>query len=61
MWSVKIVFLKTSQNLQENTRARSPFLIKFWVNFIKKETLIEVFFCEFCEIFKNTFFMEYLR
>ena len=24
-------------------------------NFIKKETLVQVFFCEFCEIFKNTF------
>ena len=25
-------------------------------NFIKKETLAQVFYCEFCEIFKNTFF-----
>ena len=25
-------------------------------NFIKKETLAQVFSCEFCEIFKNTFF-----
>ena len=25
-------------------------------NFIKKETLAEVFFCEFCEIFKSIFF-----
>ena len=25
-------------------------------NFIKKETLAEVFFCELCEISKNTFF-----
>ena len=30
-------------------------------NFIKKETLAQVFFCEFCEIFKNTFFTEHLR
>ena len=28
--------------------------------FLKKETLAQVFFCEFCEIFKNTFFTEYL-
>ena len=27
-------------------------------NFIKKETLAQVFLCEFCEIFKNTFFTE---
>ena len=25
-------------------------------NFIKKELLTQVFFCKFCEIFKNTFF-----
>ena len=30
-------------------------------NFIKKDTLAQVFFCEFCEISKNTFFTEYLR
>ena len=27
-----------------------------FLNFIKKETLAQVFFCEFCEISKNTFF-----
>ena len=27
-------------------------------NFIKKETLAQVFLCEFCEISKNTFFTE---
>ena len=27
-------------------------------NFIKKEILAQVFFCEFCEISKNTFFTE---
>ena len=30
-------------------------------NFIKKEALAQVFSCEFCEIFKNTFFTEKLR
>ena len=30
-------------------------------NFIKKETRAQVFSCEFCEIFKNTFFTEHLR
>ena len=30
--------------------------ITFWTcNFIKKETLAQVFSCEFCEISKNTF------
>ena len=28
--------------------------------FIKKETLAQVFSCEFCEISKDTFFTEYL-
>ena len=28
--------------------------------FIKKETLAHVFYCKFCEIFKNTFFIEHL-
>ena len=29
-------------------------------NVIKKETLAQVFSCEFCEISKNTFFAEHL-
>ena len=29
-------------------------------NFIKKETLTQVFSCEFCKISKNTFFTEHL-
>ena len=51
--SVKKLFLEISQNSQENTCARASFLIKF--SFIKKETLVQVFSCEFCEISKNTF------
>ena len=47
--SIKKVFLKISQN----TCARVSFLIKL-------QTLAQVFFCEFCEIFKNTFFTEHL-
>ena len=30
-------------------------------SFIKKETIAQMFSCEFCEIFKNTFFTEHLR
>ena len=56
--SVKKVFLEISQNSQENTCARASFLIVAGgaCNFIKKETLAQVFSCEFCEISKNTFF-----
>ena len=30
-------------------------------NFIKKEILAQVFFCEICESFMNTFFTEHLQ
>ena len=43
----KQVFLEISQNSQEN-------------NFLKKETLAQVFYCEFCEISKKAFFTEHL-
>ena len=51
MYSIKKVFLKSSQNSQENSCV---------TNFIEKGTLTQVFFREFCEIFKNTFFTEHL-
>ena len=28
---------------------------------LQKESLTQVFFCEYCEILKNSFFIEYLR
>ena len=43
---MKKMYLKISQNLQENICARTPF--------IKKETLAEVFSCAFCKLSKNT-------
>ena len=30
-------------------------------NFIKKETLVQAFSCEFCEISMNAFYIEHLR
>ena len=65
-WSVllKKGFLKTSQNSQENTCARVFFLksckLEAYI-FIKKKTQAQVFSCEFCEIFKKTFFKEHPR
>ena len=56
--SVKKVFLEISQNSLENICARVSFLIKLQAeagNFIKKETLAQVFSYEFCEFSKNTF------
>ena len=55
--SVKNVFLKILLNWQEHTCARVSFLIKLQAYFIKKR----LFSCEFCEIFKNTFFIEHPR
>ena len=49
--SIKKGVLRILQNSQENTCVR--------VNFIKKETLAQVFSCEFCKISKNTFFTEH--
>ena len=49
--SVQKVFLGISQNSQENTCVRV---------FFKKETLAQVFCCEFCQISKNTCFTEHL-
>ena len=58
------MFLKISQNLQENICAKVSFLIRLQAeafNFIKKRNLSRLFFCEFREIFRNTFFFsEYL-
>ena len=56
--------LKISPNSQENTYARVSLLIKLQAtvcNFIKKDTLAQVFACECCEISKNTFSTEHLR
>ena len=56
--------LEISQNSQETTCARVIFKNKVAglqaCNFIKKETLAQVLSCEFCEIFKKTFFTEHL-
>ena len=61
---MKKVFLEISQNSQENTCARVSFLIKLQAsgfNVNKKDTVAQVFSCEFCEISKNAFFREHLR
>ena len=54
----KKVFLQISQNFQENTCASVSFFKK--KDFIKKETLVQVFSWEFCKICNNVFFTEHL-
>ena len=48
----KGVLKKSMQNSKESTCARVSFLIK--LNFIKKETLAQMFSCEFYEGFNDT-------
>ena len=62
--SIKKVFIEVSQNSQENTCAKVTFLIKLQAqiyDFIKKETLAQVFSCEFCEFLTTPFLTEHLR
>ena len=51
------VFLRNFAKLTENTCARVSFLIKFF----KKETLVQVFYSEFCKVSKSAFSTEHLR
>ena len=58
MCSVTKVFLEISQSSQENTCARDSFLINCRpevCNFIKKETLAQVFSCEFVKLLRTPF------
>ena len=58
--SAKKVFLKVSQNSQENAFAKVSFLIKLQT-LLKKRLWHRCFPVNFCEIFKNTFFIEHLQ
>ena len=52
------VFIEVWQNSLKNASAGVSFLIKLQAlacNFIKKETLVQVFSYEFCEISENVF------
>ena len=61
----KKVFLEISQNSQENTCAkvkRGKHLCHLCSSFfIKKETLAQVFSCEFCAVSKNIFLQNIFR
>ena len=62
-----MVFLKMSQCSQGNNcvgvyfdRARGHQVAVFWApSLTEKENPTQVFFCEYCEIFKNIYFQEY--
>ena len=57
--SVKELFLKISQNPQENTCARV--CEGGTCNFIKNETLAQVLSCEFCEILRTPLLQNLLQ
>ena len=60
-FSIKSVFLKTSQNAEENNCARVPFLIKLSCPSLQlKKTPGEVFSCEYLEIVENACFVKSL-
>ena len=52
--SVKKLFLEISQ-IHRKMPVPEPLFNKVELKFFKKETVAQVFSCEFCEIFKNTF------
>ena len=56
MFSVKKMFLEFPKIQRKTPVWDSLFYQFFYLNFIKIETLAQVFSCEFCEISKNTFF-----
>ena len=60
--SVRKVILRNFAKFAGKHLCQSLFLTKLLAacNFITKETLAQVFSCEFCEISKNTFFTEHL-
>ena len=59
---IKNRVLKNFAKFTGNYLFQSLFFNKvFFIFFIKKDTLTQVFSCEFCKIFKNTFFMRYIR
>ena len=62
--SVEKVFLKNSQNSQENNCTGISYFSKGAglrpATLLKKTLCAQVFSCKFCEIFKSTFFIEHM-
>ena len=54
------IFLTFSDHNVKKQKQPPEVFCKKSCNFIKKESLAQVFSCEFCEISKNTFFTEHV-
>ena len=61
MFCKKVFLERYSQNSQEKDSVRESIFIKLHYQGCKKETLAQVFSCDFSKIYKNIFFTEYLR
>ena len=58
-YSTRKVFLNISQNSRKNTYNETS--RRLGLQLYLKKTPVKVSYCEFCKIFKNTFFAEHLR
>ena len=56
-----LFFVNNLDSLMRQRSNRSEVFRPKASNFIKKDTLAQMFSCEFCEISKNTIFTEQLR
>ena len=62
MRSIKMVFLERCfQNSQEEACVKDSILVKLHSSGCKKETLAQIFSCEFSNISKNTFSIGHLH
>ena len=57
----KAVLKKKIRIILKKKALPEPLFSKVTGSFTKKETLVHVFFCEFCEIFSNSFLQKNLR
>ena len=57
----RVCAFKTIKEITESIENSNRETAAWGLQLHKKETLVQVFSCEFCEISKNNFFTEYLR
>ena len=60
LYKIVVIFFANMQNNEQNENNNEEAESKP-ATFLKKETPTQLFFCEFCEISKNTYFVEHLQ
>ena len=58
-FAYKNIFIAEAANIHKNFQIFTGKLC--WSLFTKKKTLTQMFFCEYCEIFRNIYFEEHLQ